>query len=266
MPKRGHSSVSVETQADGRVMISGGRLAPGLVWMPTPAILSDVDGHGQFVELHTTDCGLSALCGASLRCNKFLDNIKLARDKACDDAINARIATLFGVDSSNAFPPKLRTLRTIVLVEHAASLPTVVMIKLDRPATEIAVPFEGDKRKRVAVRCDGCVLTYIVEGLGWETCTNNRLKKPRSPNKLHSEHPEVRMNHKRGCAYINYRDADGKMRYHSASVTDAHGEQGEVFIDVARKLHEFFLENNCDDNAEAAAEDTEEDGIHEALE
>ena len=112
MPKRTKEVAPVEVaNLNGRTIITGGQMPQSLAWTPPDAMITSVDGHGTFVILHCTDAGLSSLCGVSLRCNKFLDDLLLARNEACDNALEALVATHFTVDTDATSQTKLRALR-----------------------------------------------------------------------------------------------------------------------------------------------------------
>ena len=220
-----------------------------LAWTPPDAMITSVDGHGTFVILHCTDAGLSSLCGVSLRCNKFLDDLLLARNEACDNALEALVATHFTVDTDATSQTKLRALRTRFLQEHPAALPHVVEFNVH--GLQLTTPYESDKRRRVAVQMEGDTLTSIVKAIVQEVGTNDRLKKPRSHNQLHLPYPEVHVNSKRNTLYVKYEDADGRERYHAKKLED---DEDDV-LRTAEELHAFYLEHNCRPQAAPASAD-----------
>jgi hypothetical protein len=239
-----------------RVMITGGRMHGNIAWIPT--CMQTLDGE-DYVTLRASDLGLASLVGAGLRANKFLDEVQLARDESCEEALNNVVSELFACDAGATAPTKLRVLRTRVVQEHAAKLPSVVTIRVStgshEETDEFVVPFESDKRRCVAIKCNGDALSVVVKGCTQAVGKGDRHKKPRPDVEVSFEYPEVRMHRTRKQPYVIWTDADGKSRYHAVKITfdDDPAVYDERLRNAAEALHEFYTSNHVGGHVAAGA-------------
>jgi hypothetical protein len=233
-----------------------------LAWLPTE--ISDINGE-MYLTLRVTDPGLAALFGVSLRANKFLEELQLARDSACEAAVDVKVEELFSCDVSRTSRTKQRSLRARVVQEHSQMLPKTVQIQMELnedTSADFVLPFEADKRRCVAVRCAPEALEALANGCGGAVGQSERNKKPRYENVPAFRHPEVKYHNARLQPYVRWRDADGKLRYHAHPVE--HSADRAVWEDTLRAagdaLHEFYIENNVGADG---SESEHSDGVDE---
>ena len=261
MVKRKFLDTAIDALPDGRILVQGGCLNASLAWVPHADVMIEVDNE-MYIVLSSTDYGFASLCGLPLRANSFLEDLVARRKSACNDAINALLGDY--VDLAHARPYKIRTERARLMSDHADRLPaTVEFTIVGAPGGRMRVKFEADNRKCIAVQASSDILTFIASQSRSCAGTSNARKKLRKVDRRQFKHAEVRMNVRRKTPYVNFTDADGCVRYHSAQVrkydaTDPDDEEA-AYEEAADALHAFYVANHHGEPVVEAAHDGEPD-------
>ena len=246
MVKRKFLDVAIDALSDGRVVVQGGCLNASLAWIPHADLILEVDAE-MYIVLSSTDYGFASLCGLALRNNSFIEDLVARRKAACTDAIQSLLGDY--VDIAHARPYKIRTERAKLIAEHADRLPSTVDFTIvGAPNGRLRVKFETDNRKCIAVQASSDILTFIASQTRAFAGASNARKKLRKSDRRQFKYAEVRMNASRKTPYVNYTDADGYVRYHSAQVrkydVNDPNDEDNAYEEAAEALHAFYVANH----------------------
>ena len=191
----------------------------------------------------------ASLCGRPLQKNKVLDDLLIARNKACERAINT-------ARNVEGLPPADRR-RPIRDVVADLRLPRTVQIDLD--GVPLDVLFEYTKTPVVAMKIEPGQLQYLVDRVHESDEEGPRGKKRPAADQKRFEFAEVRFSYARDSPFVVYRDTDGKVHtLHKAPTRSDNPYTADAFErDAVAWLHTFYVANHvgdaCDDAEQAAA-------------
>jgi hypothetical protein len=209
-----YADVSVATLSNGQVVISGGYMDEEMGWMPNSSV-TIVDGK-PFVKLSALDSKLAKLCGVELTLNAFMDELREWRGTACAAAEDVLLseATPLGGGGGTAHKAvqRRRSLQHIVA-------PTIVRFDAaplvdGEAASRLTFVYEADKKTCVKILLDNENMRYVVRGMhaGMKRGGKMHCRRDKSDFVSFDAAPAVRWNYQRKCAYVTYKDADGRVR------------------------------------------------------
>ena len=206
-------------------------------WMPKSSVA--VVDDKPFVKLSAPDMKLAKLCGAELILNGCIDELREWRDAACaaaEDLLLSEVVTPLGRCQVLNSMARRRALQNLVA-------PTVVQLDaaplVDGEAvSKLTFVYEADKKSCVRFLLDNESMRYVTRGLhagkrgGKMHCRRGKADFVSFDAAL-----AVRWNYQRKCAYIVYKDADGRAR--TKSIKPNNPDDLAEREAAAALLHEF---------------------------
>ena len=235
-----------------RFVIQGGFLKSDSVWSPNDLI--EIDGQ-HFLGLSKTDRKLAAFCGRDLaqphplRDCKWLDELKLLRNAACNAALE---------DIIRANDPRGRCDTKCSLrakIDMVDTLPATV--KFDVPGVDGGDPvqftctFEQNPHALVKVMADPATMSHIALALNkvdQEECKKRRAKSDRV-----NLGDNIDYDYNRESAYVKFEDDTGRQRrkYMKCAKGDVEGPlRAKVvgtLVDWLKRGHKKSVESEDDD-------------------
>ena len=182
----------------------------------------DCDGK-HFVELKTTDVGLSQFCDRpSKQCVPLLDVLRQLRNQAVDEAVLEQLKENDPIGTYERAPPNWRNLvdppETVNVVLQAFNSPDGV-----QDGCEMTLLFEEHKTKPVAMELTPDNLTYLrsasmafsAGSLSAEAFGNCRKRRRRlEGERILLDTPIVKCAYQDRSMYVEWTNADGKKARH----------------------------------------------------
>jgi hypothetical protein len=230
-----YADVVVATLPSGQVVISGGYMDEETAWLPKSSVVV-VDGR-PFVKLSALDMKLAKLCGVELTLNSFMDELRERRDAACAAAELLLLHDTTPIGGAQVSSLSRRhTLRRLVA-------PTVVQFNAaplvdGEASSELTFVYEVDKKTCVRVLLDSANMRYVVRGVhAGKRGGKLHCRRDKADFVSFDAAPSVRWNYQRKCAYVMYKDADGRTR--TKSIKPKHSDDLAEREAAAARLHEF---------------------------
>jgi len=272
------------TKVGKRVVVEGGHLKDGQLWVPK--VVHSIDGN-EFIELHARDnsfakyCGLNAWTG-----NALLEHLREIRNKAVDAEMLRILKDEDPMIQASSLPKRARA------QFDASKLPPVVV--LDMPsvsakgetvgATRITCTSETAMQRVVSMEATVAALDYIRVAAqaideGDTNCVlvlDAPMKRPRRTERITTTNKRVKPDYRRSSLFVLYKKEDGKESKHylKPKVWEQHAID-ETCDDLVKwlRLNDHSGESpgeRCDSVEECAldgqAEDVEEEGLaHDAV-
>ena len=236
-----------------RVVISGGELKEGDVWVPSE--LHIVNGQS-YLPLSYRDRRLAAFCGMPntsrssvlAECG-FLEMLKHARNASTPQLVQQALAAKdpfgapLGAGKKRSF---VHMDPDEVAKEVAVDMPAVDFEGEHCDQMKIYVLTESDPRRLVRMRLTGDAMDYVRIAMRSSLGDGSRQWRKHAERASISV-PSVRMDYRRRSMYVQYQDGDGRQKTKYMKPTDT--SQDEVNA-CAEKLREWFQENNHADAAQ----------------
>ena len=232
-----YADVSVATLPNGQVVVSGGYIDEEMGWMPkSPVAVVD---DKPFLKLSALDMKLAKLCGVELTLNGFMDELREWRDAAsaaAEDLLLSEVVTPLGGGQVLNNVARRRALQNLVA-------PTVVQFDaaplVDGEAvSKLTFVYEADKKSCVRVLLDSESMRYVVRGLhAGKRGGKLHCRRDKADFVSFDAAPAVRWNYQRKCAYVMYKDADGRAR--TKSIKPKNPDDLAEREAAAALLHEF---------------------------
>ena len=228
-----------QTGGSTRVFIEGGFMADECVWSPTADLVRGTEDN-LFLKVRAGSKKVQELCGKSLGFSRWLHDLTMQRNEACNAKLDQAIGELDASQRANSPGMSRRSQHALV------RLPEDVELQVDGEPLRVLCTL--DHRNVVAVKLDEESINKLVKCIRSSESKGARWAKRPRDEWITFKYPQVKWNYERESMYVIYSDDDGVVHRKFKKPFSIRPESDELadakIEETAEWLHSFYTDNH----------------------